>query len=134
MNIKKLSELSNTPISTIRYYEKRGLVPVPHRSANNYRVYSQEDVYILDFIKSLIYFNFSLSEIKEIMQVALKKGYSTPFVEKMINKKLLEFQHKITIFSKLQKIFSKTLNNGVASNKDLRKAFEDLHNILQKYD
>lgn len=134
INIKKLSQLANTPISTIRYYEKIGLLPKAKRGKNNYRIYGQNDVYILDCIRTLTQFNFSLSEIKLTLQVTRNEGYSTEFVQKMINNKLAEFQNKISLFTQLKGLLNQILTIGLDNNDELRTSFEDLHKALQNYD
>lgn len=65
MNSKHLSELTKIPISTIRYYEKIGLLPAPERGTNNYRHYTDNHVFLLEYIQFLTQLSFSLEEIKE---------------------------------------------------------------------
>ena len=40
MRIGELAERTQTPVDTIRYYERAGLLPKPDRTASNYRAYS----------------------------------------------------------------------------------------------
>ena len=42
MRIGNLSEVSGTPVETIRFYEREGLLPAAQRTANNYRLYTAE--------------------------------------------------------------------------------------------
>ena len=44
MEIRELSELTNIPSKTIRYYEEIELLPPPKRKPNDYREYSEFDV------------------------------------------------------------------------------------------
>ncbi|MFA9465105.1 MAG: MerR family transcriptional regulator [Velocimicrobium sp.] len=67
MNIKALSKLSDTPISTIRYYERCGLLPIPNRLANNYRDYDELAVQYLNFIRYMNGLGFSLHRTKEVI-------------------------------------------------------------------
>ena len=52
---------------TIRYYEEFNLLPKSKRGENNYRVYSQDTVKRLSFIKKAQGLGFTLSEIKEVL-------------------------------------------------------------------
>ncbi|MBT3586565.1 MAG: MerR family transcriptional regulator [Halobacteriovoraceae bacterium] len=54
---------------TIRFYEKRGLLPDPERTESNYRVYGEEAFRILTFIMFLKEFGFTLEEIKNILRI-----------------------------------------------------------------
>ncbi len=40
MRIGNLAEATGTPVETIRFYEREGLIPAAQRSENNYRVYT----------------------------------------------------------------------------------------------
>jgi len=52
MNIGRLSQLTGVSTETIRYYEKEQLMLPAERSANNYRIYNQQHVERLTFIKN----------------------------------------------------------------------------------
>ncbi len=54
---------------TIRYYEATGLLPQPQRAENRYRLYSKEVVEVLQFVKKAQGLGFTLSEIKEIVDL-----------------------------------------------------------------
>jgi MerR family mercuric resistance operon transcriptional regulator len=54
-------------IETLRYYERRGLVPPPPRSHSNYRLYPSDTVRLVRFVKRAQDLGFTLSEIKELL-------------------------------------------------------------------
>lgn len=54
---------------TLRYYEQRGLIPEPSRSPSNYRLYSEETVQRIRFIKVAQEIGFTLKEIKELLSL-----------------------------------------------------------------
>ena len=51
MKIGDLSTQANTPVETIRFYEREGLLPEPARTAGNYRIYDAGHVERLAFIR-----------------------------------------------------------------------------------
>jgi MerR family mercuric resistance operon transcriptional regulator len=57
---------------TIRYYEQKKLLLEPSRTNGGYRIYSDEDVKRVDFIKRLEDLGFSLSEIYKLLGVVDK--------------------------------------------------------------
>ena len=67
MQIGELSEQTGVSNKAIRYYEEIGLLPKPERAANGYRVYRQDDVDRLQFIRRARALNFALDEIAEIL-------------------------------------------------------------------
>lgn len=67
MYIGKVAELSGTTVKCIRHYEEIGLLPTPRREGK-YRVYTQETVELLVFIKCAQQLGFRLREMQEIFQ------------------------------------------------------------------
>jgi len=68
----KVSDLAGrvglTP-ATLRYYERRGLLPQPERSSSGYRLYNEELADRLRFIKGAQRFGLRLEEIKELLEI-----------------------------------------------------------------
>jgi DNA-binding transcriptional MerR regulator len=67
--IGELSENSEVPSQTIRYYERAGVLPEPERARNGYRIYDEEDVERLRFVRSARALDFSLDDIQEILEL-----------------------------------------------------------------
>ena len=66
MYIGKAAQLSGTTIKAIRHYEAIGLLPPPRREGQ-YRVYSEQSVELLMFIKCAQQLGFKLKELQEIL-------------------------------------------------------------------
>lgn len=86
--------------STIRYYEKQGLIDTINRSNNNYRVFDEETIERLIFIKKAKSLGFSLDEIKKILVLKNEGNYPCKYVNKKIQDKIAFIDDEIT---KLQK-------------------------------
>jgi Hg(II)-responsive transcriptional regulator len=56
-------------LETLRYYERRGLLPDPPRSQANYRLYSEDAIRRIRFIKRAQELGFTLVEIKELLML-----------------------------------------------------------------
>lgn len=65
--IGKLAEAAGVHIETIRYYERRGLLAVPPRTAGGYRQYSADDLWRLQFVARGKRLGFTLTEIGEVL-------------------------------------------------------------------
>lgn len=62
-----LAKAAGLGIETVRYYERRGLLPVPARKPSGYRAYPETAVRRLRFIKRSQELGFTLSEVKELL-------------------------------------------------------------------
>lgn len=67
MRIGELAQQSGVEASTIRYYERIGLMPPPMRTASGYRDYSDDAAARLGFIQAAQSIGFSLGEIRETL-------------------------------------------------------------------
>lgn len=73
MTIKELAQTTGLPISTIRYYEKKGLLIAPKRQANNYRDYDKASINRLYLIKYLSGLGMTLEDIRHFLGQLAKK-------------------------------------------------------------
>jgi len=62
-----LAKAANVGVETVRYYQRRGLLPEPARPPGEIRRYSEEDVKRLRFIRSAQAAGFTLKEIGELI-------------------------------------------------------------------
>ena len=76
LTIGEVAKQAQVGIETLRYYERTGLVARPPRSESNYRLYPQETVRRVQFIKRAQELGFSLKEITELL--VLRSAPETP--------------------------------------------------------
>ncbi len=69
LTIGDVAKRADVNIETLRYYERRGLVARPPRSTSNYRLYSEDTVRRVRFIKHAQELGFSLNEIQELLSL-----------------------------------------------------------------
>jgi DNA-binding transcriptional MerR regulator len=72
-SIKEMSELTGLPASTLRYYDKQGLLPNLQRDSNNNRIFSDEDYGNLRLIDCLKRSGLSIKDIRSFIKL-MKKG------------------------------------------------------------
>jgi DNA-binding transcriptional MerR regulator len=65
MTVSELAQAAGVHIETVRYYERRGLLPEPQRQLSGYRAYPVTMVTRLRFIKNAQELGFSLAEIAD---------------------------------------------------------------------
>lgn len=68
MNINELERLTGITKQNIRFYEKKGLLHPARNSDNNYREYTQDDLTRLKAVKLLRKLDFSLEDIRKLLQ------------------------------------------------------------------
>jgi MerR family transcriptional regulator, copper efflux regulator len=67
VNIGEAAELSGVSAKMIRHYEAIGLAPLPSRSEGGYRVYSEQNVHTLAFIRRARDLGFSVAQMTELV-------------------------------------------------------------------
>lgn len=69
LTIGDVAKQADCHSETLRYYERRGLVARPPRSVSNYRLYPEDTVRRVRFIRHAQALGFSLKEIKELLSL-----------------------------------------------------------------
>ncbi|MEN3316610.1 MAG: hypothetical protein V7643_11 [Mycobacterium sp.] len=70
MRTSELAERAGVNTQTLRYYERRGLLARPPRSASGYRNYPTSAAELLRFVKRVQELGFSLDEAAQLVQLA----------------------------------------------------------------
>ena len=81
MTIKEVEKQTGLTAKSIRYYENKGLLTVERNEGNDYRSYSEVEVNRLKRIKLLRYLEFSVEEVKALLDMEAKE------VEKVLEQK-----------------------------------------------
>ena len=91
----QLANEGGVNVETIRYYERHGLLPRPPRTASGYRIFSEDAVKRLRFIKHAQALGFSLKEIKELLDIQVKRNSSCADVRRKAQAKIADVDEKI---------------------------------------
>lgn len=94
MRIGDLAAAADIPAETVRYYEKRGLLESPPRSANGYRTYDGTALNQLRFIRTAQTAGLTLAEIRSVIE--LRNDGTTPcsHVEQLLSDKLADVRER----------------------------------------
>jgi len=95
LKIGEVSRLSGIGVEALRFYEKSGLLDRPGRTYSGYRLYGEEVLERLAFIKQAQVLGFSLDEIKQL--IAHKRAGESPCAEvrEIVRGRLTELNEKI---------------------------------------
>ena len=94
MTIAKLARAAGVGVETVRYYQRRGLMPVPGTAGGSaFRSYEAVHVARLKFIRRAQAAGFTLEEIRELL--ALDRTNDRPRVRVMAAERLEALEAKI---------------------------------------
>jgi MerR family Zn(II)-responsive transcriptional regulator of zntA len=111
LSIGRVSEASGVTADTIRYYEKRGLLPKPSRTPNGYRQYSEAVLNRLSLVRNAQRFGFSLAEIAGFLQIREAGGRPCHDVRAAAQRMLLAVDAQIAELMSTRKRMQHTLRN-----------------------
>ncbi len=95
LTIGKVAKAANVHVETLRYYERRGLVPKPPRSLSLYRRYPESTVRRVRFVRHAQTLGFSLREIRELLSLRAAPKARCTDVKRRADTKLRDIQEKI---------------------------------------
>ncbi|MEX2402368.1 MAG: MerR family DNA-binding protein [Rhodothermales bacterium] len=101
LTTSQVAEHADVNIHTVRYYEKRGLLPEPPRMSARYRQYGTEHVSHLRFIKRAQALGFTLEEIGELLDLRVEPGAGSE-VRHKTSEKIDEIEAKIRDLKRIQ--------------------------------
>lgn len=95
MKIGELASQAGVHVQTIRYYERRDLLPEPERRPSGYRQYGPETLDRLQFIKRAQQLGFTLTEIRELLALRLDPRTPAAAVKARAEAKIQDIDRKL---------------------------------------
>ena len=102
--IGQLANRANVNLETIRFYERKGLLPEPTRNKSGHRQYSIKDLRRTKFIKCTQSLGFSLKEISDLLSLRVEPGNTCGDVKKRVKAKLMNIEDKIKTLKRMRKV------------------------------
>lgn len=94
MRISEAASRSGVNIRTLHYYDRRGLIK-PARGISNYRLYSEDAVHRVRFIKHAQQLGFTLDEIQELLSLRIDSRATCSDVKTQAAAKIAAIKGKI---------------------------------------
>ncbi|MBI3665384.1 MAG: MerR family DNA-binding protein [Acidobacteria bacterium] len=107
LTIGALARQGGVNLETVRYYERQGLLPRPPRTPSGYRVFPQEAVRRIHFIKRAQQLGFSLKEIKELLGLRVNPRSTCADVRKRAEGKIAGIDEKLRSLTAMKKALEK---------------------------
>ena len=125
----QLAKSAEVHIETVRYYERKGLIPVPPRRKSGYRSYPPDTVTRIQFIKRAQALGFSLTEISDLLSLRLEPDASCAEIKNRALSKIEQIEVKIESLKKikrtLQEISCQCDGENTIRDCSILKAFEE---------
>lgn len=95
VKIGELAKMTGCEVVTIRYYEKEGLLKAPERTEGNYRLYGEDDIARLRFIRHCRQHGMSLSEIRTLLAFSDNPTISCDWINALVQKHITDVERQI---------------------------------------
>jgi len=95
MRSGQLARQTGVSTDTLRHYERLGLLPLPQRTAGNYREYPPTSPQRVELIRRALMIGFSLPELKTILAVRDKGGAPCRHVRDLLRSKIHNLDQQI---------------------------------------
>ena len=118
MTIGQLSKAVNVPTSTVRYYERTGLLNPTARTDGNYRMYGSEALERLRFIRAAQGVGFTLEDVSELLQFRNDDADPCGEVQGIIGERLVELDERIADMRHLRTVMKSYLKRCRADHED----------------
>jgi MerR family copper efflux transcriptional regulator len=107
----ELAKRTGVSMATIRYYEDNDILPPPKRGANGYRVYTEDYLVKIQFIKDAQSLGYSLKEAQEAMQL-LSQEKDMDTIKQLVQNKIIDIDEKIKSLHNMQALLSSLLQTS----------------------
>ena len=104
MTIGSLAAAALVNLETIRFYQRKGLMPEPERSQGSIRRYGESDLARVRFIKSAQRLGFSLEEIAELLK--LEDGTHCREASTLAELKLVNVRKKLADLQRIESVLN----------------------------
>ncbi|WP_026616072.1 Cu(I)-responsive transcriptional regulator [Ensifer aridi] len=101
MNIGQASKASGISSKMIRYYEQIGLIRPALRTASSYRVYSDNDIHTLRFVRRARDLGFSVDQIKDLLTLWRDRSRTSADVKAVALEHIAELERKIAAIQEM---------------------------------
>ena len=107
VTIGALARAAGVNVETVRYYQRRGLIPQPEKPLGSIRRYTQGDLRRLYFIRSAQKLGFSLTEITQMLR--LEDGTNCQEAAALAEQHLKDVRTRLIDLTHIEKVLSELL-------------------------
>ena len=109
LKIGDVARLSGVPTKTIRYYESVSLLREPDRADNGYRIYGQDTVRTLRFVRHARKLGFSLEEVRALLGLWQDRERPSREVKRLAQQRIEDIEVRIAELTRLREELSRLM-------------------------
>lgn len=110
LTIGQVAKKAGVKIETVRYYERRGLIPEPPRRESGYRQYPEDAIARIQFIKRAQELGFSLKEISDLLSLRVDRQTTCRDVKQRAEAKIDDIERKMADLKRMRQALVKVTN------------------------
>lgn len=110
MNIGQLARQTGVPIDTVRYYERQQLLPAPRRSPAGYRIFDQDAVRRLRFIRRAKTLGFTLDEIAGLLSLSGRRDQDMSDVRSAAAARLADVEQRLRELQRMRSALAQLID------------------------
>ncbi|MDT8369083.1 MAG: MerR family DNA-binding protein, partial [Longimicrobiales bacterium] len=114
--IGEVADAAGVGVETLRFYEREGLLPEPPRSDTGYRLYDDEAVRRVRFIRKARELGFTLSEIGELLDLRVRDASVCADVAERTRVKIASIEARIRELTRVRAVLAE-LEHACATNR-----------------
>ncbi len=111
LTIGELARAADVPTSTVRFYERRGLLKPDARTPSNYRTYSARTAERLKFIRAAQTTGFSLKDIREMLSLTYSDDPPCEEVAALIEHRLQDVKQRLRELKRIDRTLTAALKS-----------------------
>ena len=106
MRIGTAAEQAGVNVQTLRYYERRGLLPRTPRRSSGYREFPDDAVRVVRFVKRAQDLGFTLDEVEELLRLRNDKRRDRARIRAVAERRVCQIEQKIAELQAMQQALS----------------------------
>ena len=110
MRISEAAGQAGVNVQTLRYYERRGLLPKPPRRSSGYREFPDDAVRIVRFIKRAQELGFSLDEVEELLRLRRSQRRDRGRIRRVAEQRVAQIDQKIIELQRMRSALTRLVH------------------------
>jgi len=128
-SIGRAAQISGVTAKMIRHYESLGLLPTVARTSGDYRVYTQNELHTLRFIRRARGLGFSMNEIEALLALWRDQRRASKQVKRLALQHVAELDNKIDELRSMRDALAELAANCHGDNRPDCPILDDLSQV-----